>query len=204
VIALETFVAAARTSPLAPWLGLAPWALTARAAEIVESLRAALGEGFHHAAGVAVHTTATIEPGAMIKPPAIVGPACRVAAGAYLRGGVWLARACTVGPGAEVKSSFLFDGSALAHFNFVGDAILGAGVNLEAGAIVANHRNERADKLIRVRVGGTLHATGIEKFGALIGDGARIGANAVIAPGTLLAPGTVVARLALVDQDAPS
>lgn len=52
---------------------------------------------------------------------------------AYLRGGVWLERSCVVGPGAELKSSFLFDGSKLAHFNFVGDSIVGCEVNLEAG-----------------------------------------------------------------------
>ena len=36
--------------------------------------------------------------------------------------------------------------------------------------------------------------TGVEKFGALVGDGVRIGANAVVAPGALLSPGF---RLAL-------
>lgn len=75
-------------------------------------------------------------------------------------------------------------------------------MNLEAGSIVANYRNERADKEIRIRRGGTLHGTGVEKFGALIGDRVRIGANAVIAPGALLLPGQVVPRLALVDQEA--
>jgi bifunctional N-acetylglucosamine-1-phosphate-uridyltransferase/glucosamine-1-phosphate-acetyltransferase GlmU-like protein len=61
---------------------------------------------------------------------------------AYLRAGVWLGEGCVVGPGAELTSSFLFAGSKLAHFNFVGDSILGNDVNLEAGSIVANHRNE--------------------------------------------------------------
>jgi UDP-N-acetylglucosamine diphosphorylase / glucose-1-phosphate thymidylyltransferase / UDP-N-acetylgalactosamine diphosphorylase / glucosamine-1-phosphate N-acetyltransferase / galactosamine-1-phosphate N-acetyltransferase len=74
-------------------------------------------------------------------------------------------------------------------------------VNLEAGSILANFRNERPDKEIRVRIGTELQATGVEKFGALVGDGARIGANAVIAPGALIRPGQVVPRLSLLDQE---
>ena len=103
----------------------------------------------------------------------------------------------------ELKSSFVFAGTALAHFNFVGDSVVGAGVNMEAGSIVCNHRNERADKQIFVRSGkgGALQGTGCEKFGALIGDGARIGANAVIAPGALLRAGQVVVRASLLDQE---
>jgi acetyltransferase-like isoleucine patch superfamily enzyme len=66
---------------------------------------------------------------------------------------------------------------------------------------VANHRNERADKRIRVRINGRLHTTDVSKFGALIGDGCRIGANAVIAPGALLLPATVVGRTALHDDE---
>ncbi|KAA2232146.1 LpxA family transferase [Salinarimonas soli] len=193
-------IAAFDASPLAAVGRLAPWDLTARAAGIVEAILAALPPGYLIEDGVAVHASASVEAGAVLKGPLIVGPACRIAAGAYLRGGCWLAEDCVVGPGAEVKSSFLFAAARLAHFNFVGDSILGGDVNLEAGAIIANHRNERADPTIAIRVGGRVVETGVTKFGALVGDGARIGANAVVAPGALLARGTVVPRLGLVDQ----
>ena len=66
--------------------------------------------------------------------------------------------------------------------------------------MLANHFNERADKQISVRIDGQVVATGLTKFGGLIGDGSRIGANAVTSPGTLLPPGSVVPRLGLVDQ----
>ena len=105
---------------------------------------------------IAVHRSATVESGAVLKGPLIVGPDCFVAAGAYLRGGNWIAERCTFGPGAELKSSFVFAGTKLAHFNFVGDSILGADVNLEAGSIVCNYRNERADKEVRVRIASGL------------------------------------------------
>lgn len=150
---------------------------------------------------IAVHRTAAVEPGAVLKGPLVLGPGCLVAAGAYLRGGNWVAAGCTFGPGAELKSSFVFAGTRLAHFNFVGDSVLGEGVNLEAGSVICNYRNERADKQVRVRVDGRLQGTGHDKFGALLGDGCRIGANAVVAPGALLEPSTVVGRTALLDQE---
>jgi bifunctional N-acetylglucosamine-1-phosphate-uridyltransferase/glucosamine-1-phosphate-acetyltransferase GlmU-like protein len=94
----------------------------------------------------------------------------------------------------------MFRASKIAHLSFVGDSIIGAGVNIEAGAIVANYRNEMDDKLIRIAWRGSIIDTGVEKFGALIGDDARIGANAVIAPGALIEPGFRLARLGKVDQ----
>jgi NDP-sugar pyrophosphorylase family protein len=152
--------------------GLQPWVIVARLTEFLTP---------------SIHPDAVIEPGAVIKPPVVIGAGCFVAAHAYLRGGVVLGDGVTVGPGVEVKSSLIGPGSALAHFNFVGDSILGVDVNLEAGAVIANHWNERA-------------RTGRMKFGALVGDYCRIGANAVLSPGTILEPGAVVPRLALVDQ----
>ena len=83
-----------------------------------------------------------------------------------MRGGNWVDANCIIGPGAELKASFVFAGSKLAHFNFVGDSILGEGVNLEAGSIIANYRNERFDKEVRVRFSGNVAGTGVTKFGA--------------------------------------
>ena len=126
----------------------------------------------------------------------------RLAATAYLRGGVFLDRGVTIGPACELKSTIVFDCSSLAHLSFVGDSLVGSDVNLEAGVVVANHWNERPAQAIIVCVGGQTIQTGVVTFGALIGDHSRVGANAVLSPGTVLAPHTVVARLGLVDQSA--
>ena len=187
-------------SPLAQWADLTPWALVVNAPERVSALLAQLSPDEYEVRGdVAVHRTAQVEDGAVLKGPLIIGPGCFIAAGAYLRGGCWLGEGCIIGPGAELKTTFMFGGSKLAHFNFVGDSVLGSGVNLEAGSIIANYRNERADKGVNVRINDQLQATGCDKFGALLGDGVRLGANAVVAPGGLLLPGTVIRRLALYD-----
>lgn len=177
-----------------------PWWATARAEALIADAIDRLDRNYRLEGKMAVHRSAIIELGATLKGKGIIGPRCLVAAGAYLRGGVYLAEDCTVGPGSEVKTSFLCARSKVAHLAFVGDSILGADVNVEAGAVVANHRNELADKLIRIAHRGMVIDTGTTKFGSLIGDGARIGANAVIAPGALLMPGAIVGRLQLVDQ----
>jgi bifunctional N-acetylglucosamine-1-phosphate-uridyltransferase/glucosamine-1-phosphate-acetyltransferase GlmU-like protein len=196
---LRDFIPSAADGPFAALLGLAPWEITSTADRIV---RRALGSlaGYAVQDGVAVHRSATVETGAVVKPPAIVGPKCLVASTAYLRGGVFLDEDCVIGPACEVKSVFMLIGSKIAHLSFVGDSIIGAGANIEAGAIIANFRNERDDKRIRIKVGGDVIDTGVDKFGALVGDGARIGAGAVIAPGALIKRGEIVGRLALIDQ----
>jgi bifunctional N-acetylglucosamine-1-phosphate-uridyltransferase/glucosamine-1-phosphate-acetyltransferase GlmU-like protein len=199
---LTHYVADFAMSPWAACAHLEPWVLVSQVVEQVRGLLTQIvRDEFDVADDVAVHRSATIEAGAVLKGPLIVGARCRVASGAYLRGGNWLAPDCIVGPGAELKSSLVFAGSKLAHFNFVGDSILGTDVNLEAGSIVCNYRNERADKQIYVVRNGALQATGVSKFGALIGDHGRIGANAVLAPGALMSPGSVVGRTQLIDQE---
>ncbi|GID03357.1 hypothetical protein TMM008_05590 [Pseudomonas sp. 008] len=136
----------------------------------------------------------------MLKGAIIIGEGSFVAAGAYLRGGVYLGSNCIVGPSCEVKSSFMLCGRKLAHFNFVGDSVIGEGVNIEAGAIIANYRNELDGANIKIRHDDQVILTGVSKFGALMGDGCKIGANAVIAPGAILSPNTHVPRLGLIDQ----
>lgn len=199
---LADYVQALPSSPLAHLGDLAPWEWTQRAPEIVQALLATLPvDGYSIQGDIARHRSARVEQGVVLKGPLVLGAGCLVASGAYLRGGNWVGDDCVLGPGTELKSSFLFARTTLAHFNFVGDSIIGSGVNLEAGSVVCNFRNERADPEVRVVANGTLQRTGVRKFGALIGDGARLGANAVLAPGAIVRPRTVVARLELLDQD---
>lgn len=202
-VPLSEFVASFSASPLAQWSSCAPWDITGQAEHFVRRLLGTLPMAeFTVSDEVAVHRTATVEAGAVLKGPLILGAQCFVAAGAYLRGGNWVAERCTFGPGAELKSSFAFAGTKLAHFNFVGDSILGADVNLEAGSIVCNYRNERADKEVLVCLGSALHRTGCQKFGAVIGDHSCIGANAVVAPGALLLPSSDISRGTVRDDEA--
>lgn len=178
----------------------APWQIVGELESLIRTAQHGLPDCYVEHDGFVIHHSATIEAGVILKGVGIIGPRCYVAAGAYLRGGVYLAQDCIIGPSSELKSSVILSGSKLAHLNFVGDSIIGSDVNIEAGAMVANYRNELEDKAIRIEHEGQVIETGVTKFGALIGDGTRIGANAVIAPGAILVAGSRVGRLQLVDQ----
>lgn len=181
-----------------------PWETANNLCSIIEQMIAALGDDYTIKDNVAIHHTAVIGHNVTIKAPAIISEKCFVGSNSYLRNGVFLAPGAKVGISCEVKTSIMLENSAIAHFNFVGDSIIGHDVNVEAGAILCNHYNEREDDTVFVWINGERISTGLHKFGALVGDGCRIGANAVLSPGTLLKPHTIVKRLELVEQDPQS
>jgi UDP-N-acetylglucosamine diphosphorylase / glucose-1-phosphate thymidylyltransferase / UDP-N-acetylgalactosamine diphosphorylase / glucosamine-1-phosphate N-acetyltransferase / galactosamine-1-phosphate N-acetyltransferase len=187
-------------SPLAEFGDHDPWELTTSSPAVVERLIAGLNDDYRRSGDTAIHRSAVVEDGALLKGPVVIGANCFIASGSLVRGGCWIDHDCIIGPGAELKSSFVFHGSKLAHFNFVGDSVLGARVNLEAGSIIANYRNELPKPEIIFMHDGVLIETQVQKFGALVGDEVRVGANAVVAPGAILSPRTLVRRLTLVDQ----
>ena len=181
-------------------LNARPWLISITLADILPDIIARLDAGYVINQNVAIHKTSIIEPGVVIKGCAVIGPHCFVATGAYLRGAMYLHHSVVIGPGCEVKNSVIMNNTHLAHFNFVGDSLVGSHVNLEAGAIVCNYWNDKTLKEIRMLYKSQILETGVEKFGAIIGDQSKIGANAVLSPGTILAKNTIVNRLGLVDQ----
>ena len=180
--------------------GLQPWQITSALHQIISEKILSLDESFIGKNGIAIHKTAVVESGAVLKAPVIIGANCFVAANVCLRGGVYLGANVKIGMGCEIKNSIIFNDSAVAHFNFIGDSIIGNNVNFEAGSVIANHFNERADKRITLFYNGDTINTNAEKFGALVGDNSKIGANAVLSPATVLKPNSIVKRLQLIDQ----
>jgi UDP-N-acetylglucosamine diphosphorylase / glucose-1-phosphate thymidylyltransferase / UDP-N-acetylgalactosamine diphosphorylase / glucosamine-1-phosphate N-acetyltransferase / galactosamine-1-phosphate N-acetyltransferase len=180
---------------------LPPWQFVAQLQEHLTAMLPNLGPAYRIQENIAIHESSVIEAGVVLKGPLIISPNCFVGAHAYFRGGVFLGTNVSIGPGCEIKSSAILAGSRLAHFNFVGDSVIGSDVNLEAGSVLANYHNDREDKTIWVRDGNEYFVTEATKFGALVGDHSRIGANAVCGPGTLLAPHSIVRRLELIEQD---
>ncbi|WP_447635388.1 DapH/DapD/GlmU-related protein [Flavobacterium microcysteis] len=179
---------------------LLPWEITNNLKEILYGIISGLGDEYKIQDGIAIHKTATIENGVVLKQPAIIGEDCFVGANAYFREGIFLGKSVKIGPGCEIKNSIISSGTAIAHFNYVGNSIVGKNVNFEAGSIAANHYNERAVKNISVLYRGQIIDTKSDKFGSLIGDDSRIGANAVLSPGTILEKNSVVKRLELIEQ----
>jgi len=181
-------------------VNLQPWEITSKLKIIIEELILQLNDDYNIKDGIAVHKTAQVESGALLKRPVIINENCIVAANAYFREGVYLDRSVKIGPGCEIKSSIICSGTAIAHFNYIGNSIIGRNVNFEAGSIAANHYNERISKRIFVLCRSEVIDTGLEKFGSLVGDNSKIGANAVLSPGTILEKNTIVKRLELIEQ----
>jgi len=131
-----------------------------------------------------------VEPGALIKGPAIIGKNCQIRHNAYIRENVIIGDDCVVGNASELKNALLFNGVQVPHYNYVGDSILGHKAHLGAGAKISNVKLFPGN--IEVEVDGVPRDTGLRKFGALLGDGAEAGCNAVLNPGSILGRGAVV------------
>lgn len=125
-----------------------------------------------------------IEPGVYIQGPCSIGKNCVVRHGAYIRENVIVGNSCVIGHDTEVKHSIFLNESSAAHFNYVGDSIVGRKVNLGAGVKCANLRLDHEP--IYVQIEGERINTQLSKLGAIIGDGAQVGCNCVINPGTVL------------------
>jgi UDP-N-acetylglucosamine diphosphorylase / glucose-1-phosphate thymidylyltransferase / UDP-N-acetylgalactosamine diphosphorylase / glucosamine-1-phosphate N-acetyltransferase / galactosamine-1-phosphate N-acetyltransferase len=179
---------------------LLPWEITAGISDILIDIIKKPDTGYRTENGIAIHDTAIIEKGVILKAPIIIGKNCFIGANSYIRGGVYLADSVCIGPNCEIKTSIIFSNCSIGHLNFIGDSIIGNNVNFEAGAITANHYNEREEKDISVVYNSEIINTHSKKFGSLVGDNSRIGANAVLSPGTILLKRTVVKRLELINQ----
>lgn len=125
-----------------------------------------------------------IESGCYIEGPCYLSQGTLVRQGAYIRGGVVTGRNCVIGHCTEVKHSIFLNSSAAPHFNYVGDSIIGNGVNLGAGAVCANLRFDHG--IVSITWNESKMKSGRKKLGAIIGDECQIGCNAVLAPGTIL------------------
>jgi NDP-sugar pyrophosphorylase family protein len=169
----------------------APWSLLG--APLEAALNALPSEGIEgqispdvHLAGdqIVIGKGSRVQPGALIEGPVRIGRDCLVRTGAYIRAGCWIGDGCVVGANTEIKHSILLDGSKAPHLAYVGDSILGAGVNLGAGTVLSNFRQDGVEILIPVD--DARIASGRRKLGAILGDGVKTGCNAVLHPGVVL------------------
>lgn len=136
-----------------------------------------------------VEKGAVVEAGAYIAGPCVIGSGTVIRHGAYLRGNILAGNDCVIGHTSEVKNAIFLDGAKAAHFAYVGDSILGNGVNLGAGVKCANLRLDGDPVSLRFK--GERVVLGRRKLGAIIGDRAHIGCNAVSNPGTLVGMGAI-------------
>lgn len=125
-----------------------------------------------------------IEQGAFLKGPAWIGENCHVRSGCYVRENVIVGDGVVMGNSCEFKNAIIFNGAQIPHFNYVGDSILGFRAHLGAGVILSNVKLDHGE--VHVAADEGTIATGLTKFGAIIGDRTEIGCNAVINPGAVI------------------
>ena len=113
---------------------------------------------------------------AEIGPGATVGPFC------YLRPGTHLEAGAKAGTFVEIKNSRIGAGAKVPHLSYIGDADVGEGTNIGAGAITANYRPELGPGKFRTEIGRNVHTGSDNVFVApvTIGDNAWVAAGSVV------------------------
>jgi bifunctional UDP-N-acetylglucosamine pyrophosphorylase / glucosamine-1-phosphate N-acetyltransferase len=122
-----------------------------------------------HISSYSVIRNSEVAPGVLIRPgcileEAFIGPSAVLGPYSHLRPGSEIGEGAHVGNFVETKKIKLGKGSKANHLTYLGDAEIGAGVNIGAGTITCNY-------------------DGVNKHTTVIGDGAFIGSDS-----TLVAP----------------
>ncbi len=118
---------------------------------------------------------------------AVVADNCDIGPFARLRPGSHLANNAKIGNFVETKKANIGEGSKVNHLSYIGDAEVGADVNVGAGTITCNY-------------------DGVNKSTTEIGDGAFIGSNtALVAPvkvgaGATIGAGSTITKEVQADQ----
>ena len=115
---------------------------------------------------------------------ASVGDEVSVGPYAHLRPAAVIGNNCRIGNFVEVKKSTVGEASKVNHLSYIGDAELGAGVNVGAGTITANY-------------------DGVNKHRTVIGDGSKTGANSVLVAPIQLGSQVTVAAGSTLTKDVP-
>ncbi|HOD73137.1 MAG: bifunctional UDP-N-acetylglucosamine diphosphorylase/glucosamine-1-phosphate N-acetyltransferase GlmU [Candidatus Bipolaricaulis sp.] len=115
-----------------------------------------------------------------------VGPEARIGPYAHLRPGSRIGRGAKVGNFVEVKAATLGDGVKAGHLAYIGDAEVGAGANIGAGAITCNFQPGRR-----------------EKFRTEVGPRAFIGSNVSLVAPVRIGEGAVVGAGSVITHDVP-
>jgi UDP-N-acetylglucosamine diphosphorylase/glucosamine-1-phosphate N-acetyltransferase len=127
-----------------------------------------------------------IKSGVYIEGPVVIGEKCVIGPNCYLRPGTCIGNGCHIGQAVEIKNSIVGDNSNVAHLSYVGDSILGEGVNFGAGTIIANLRHD--GKNIKSLVGDNLLDSEMKKLGVVAGDGVKTGVHTSFYPGVKVDP----------------
>ena len=140
---------------------------------------------------VTIGEDTVIQPFTVIRRDVTIGRGCEVGPFAHLRPGTVLEDGAEIGNFVEVKKSRIGAHSKAKHLSYLGDAVLGANVNIGAGTITANYDGVSKHQTI---VEDDVHTGSNTVLVApvRIGKGATTGAGAVVARGEVPAGAVMV------------
>ena len=149
-----------------------------------------------------IHKSATVFDSAYIAGPCIIGKDTEVRQCAFIRGSALVGDNCVVGNSTELKNVIIFNNVQVPHYNYVGDSILGFHSHRGAGSITSNVKSDKT--LVHVKGADFDIATGMKKFGAMLGDYVEVGCNSVLNPGTVIGSHSNIYPLSRVRGYVPS
>lgn len=163
-----------------------PWEVLAKISGYIMELGSTLPEEIYEKRGdnVWIAKSAKVYPSACINGPAIIDEEAEIRHCAFIRGNAIVGKGAVVGNSTELKNVILFNKVQVPHYNYVGDSILGYKAHMGAGSITSNVKSDKT--LVVVRAGAEELATGLKKFGAMLGDNVEVGCNSVLNPGTVI------------------
>ena len=97
----------------------------------------------------------------------------------HLRKGAHLAAGVHMGNFGEVKNSYLGPGTKMGHFSYLGDAEVGANVNIGAGTVTCNFDGERKHKTV-IEDEAFIGSDTLLRAPVRVGRRAKTGAGAVV------------------------
>jgi bifunctional UDP-N-acetylglucosamine pyrophosphorylase/glucosamine-1-phosphate N-acetyltransferase len=181
-----------------------PWDFLGANEQAVSSLTENLIEGDIHPSAViegVIHlgSGTRILPGVYIEGNVVIGSNCKIGPNCYIRGNTSIGDGCHIGQSVEIKNCIILSKTNVGHLSYVGDSVLGEGVNFGAGTTTSNLRHD--GKNHSSVVNGKLMDTGRRKFGTIVGDRVHTGINTSIYPGRKLWPHTTTLPGEIVRQD---
>jgi len=123
--------------------------------------------------GARCKIVASVVEGATLEEDVEVGPY------SHLRPGSYLCRGVHVGNLAEVKNARLGPNTKMGHFSYIGDAEVGADVNIGAGTITCNFDGVRKQRTV-IEDGAFIGSDTMLVAPVTVGRGARTGAGSVV------------------------
>ena len=114
----------------------------------------------------------------------VVGAGASVGPFAHLRGETHVAQRAKIGNFVELKKTVLGEGSKASHLAYLGDAVIGTGVNIGAGTITCNY-------------------DGVRKHVTTIADGAFIGSDTQLIAPVTVGEGAYVGTGTTIREDVP-